>query len=66
MELGIYTTTYIGKNGASGFKKDQKYTINIKKRPNECYEIEELEDNLYTRYSSEISIRQNWDFDDLK
>ena len=39
MELGIYTGTYIGKNGISGFSNGSKYTINIKKKPNECYRI---------------------------
>ena len=60
MELGIYTATYIGKNGMAGFQTGKQYVINITKKPNECYNVIDLEENLYITYASEISIRQNW------
>lgn len=62
MELGIYTATYIGKDGLAGFKAGKQYVINITKKPHECYSVIDLEEDLYIPYASEISIRQNWKF----
>jgi hypothetical protein len=56
---GIYVAQYIGKE-IMGFKKGQQYTFKLTKRPNEAYQLEELEEGLHIIYSSTISIKQNW------
>lgn len=58
---GIYIAKYIGKNGIMGFKKNKNYAIKIYKKENGCYEITELQDDLYIELSSEISIRNYFD-----
>jgi hypothetical protein len=56
---GIYVAQYIGKE-IMGFKKGQQYTFKLTKRPNEAYQLEELQEGLHIIYSSTISIKQSW------
>ena len=56
---GIYIGVYNGKE-IMGFKKGQQYAFKLTKRPNEAYQLEELEEGLHIIYSSTISIKQNW------
>jgi hypothetical protein len=59
LDDGIYQATYIGKE-IMGFKKGQQYVFKLSKRPNEAYQLDELEEGLHMIYSSTISIKQNW------
>ena len=56
---GLYSGIYNGKE-IMGFKKGQQYVFKLTKRPNEAYQLEELEEGLHIIYSSTISIKQNW------
>jgi hypothetical protein len=56
---GLYSGVYNGKE-IMGFKKGQQYTFKLTKRPNEAYQLEELQEELHIIYSSTISIKQNW------
>ena len=56
---GLYSGIYNGKE-ILGFKKGQQYVFKLSKRPNEAYQLEELEEGLHIIYSSTISIKQNW------
>lgn len=59
MDDGIYTGKYIGKS-LLGFEYNHEYTFKLCHPPNSCYELQELEDNLFITYASEISIKQYW------
>lgn len=59
MEEKTYSGIYNGKE-IMGFKKGQQYVFKLTKRPNEAYQLEELEEGLHIIYSSTISIKQNW------
>ena len=56
---GLYSGIYNGKE-ILGFKKGQQYVFKLSKRPNEAYQLDELEEGLHMIYSSTISIKQNW------
>ena len=56
---GLYSGIYNGKE-ILGFKKGQQYVFKLSKRPNEAYQLEEIEEGLHTIYSSTISIKQDW------
>ena len=56
---GIYSGKYIGKN-ILGFKHGKTYVFKLKHPFNECYQLSEIEENLFITYASSISIRQNW------
>lgn len=66
MEPGVYTAVYKGKDGLLGFHSGKQYVIKISKKSNECYNIHEIEDDLYMVLASEISIKRYWDFQDSK
>ena len=59
LDDGIYQATYVGKE-IMGFKKGQQYVFKLTKPINECYTLEELEEELCINYASTISIKQNW------
>lgn len=59
MEIGLYKAKYVGKS-MQGFKKNTIYTFKLNHKKNSCYEIEELNDDLYLVLSSETSMRQNF------
>ena len=56
----MYTGKYIGKP-CLGFETNHTYVFRLRHPPNMCYELQEVEDNLFITYASEISIRQNWE-----
>lgn len=64
MEPGIYTAIYKGQDGLLGFSTNKQYVIEIKKKPNECYDIHELENDLYMTLASKMSIDRYWNFQD--
>lgn len=59
MEVGIYKATYIG-NENQGFENGKEYVFKLEHKPNSCYEVIELDNDLYNVYSSETSIKQNF------
>ena len=56
---GIYSGKYIGQD-ILGFKHGKTYVFKLKHPFNECYQLSEIEENLFITYASSISIRQNW------
>ena len=58
-EDGIYSGKYIGHD-ILGFKHNKIYVFKLKHPFNECYQLSEIEENLFITYASSISIRQNW------
>jgi hypothetical protein len=58
MELGTYKTIYQLNKEVMGFKKGKEYLISINKEKNACYEIHELNEDLYMMCASEISIKR--------
>lgn len=69
MDNGIYTGVYKGKE-ILGFKKDHSYVFKLKHNGttyslnailDATLEDEKEEVDIWIDYSSEISIRQNWD-----
>lgn len=59
MDIGMYKATYIGSD-IQGFEHNKEYVFKLEHKPNSCYEIIELNDDLYMVLSSEISMKQNF------
>lgn len=59
MDNGVYNGKYIGVE-TMGLKKNSKYTFTLEKPKNECYKLTILNEDILIRYSSKISIKQNW------